>query len=1481
MRIKLTLRGRGPADIDLVVTADSTATVGDIAATLATAGPEGAAPARDPESLTLRLLDPVGGRVTSVLSSTSYVTETGLRSGALVDIVGAEQASSTGVAAAELRVVGGPDKGRRIALPFGATILGRSAKCGATVNDPMVSKQHARITVGAGIEIQDLNSANGVVMGEQRVERARVNPGDLVTLGASTVQIVQLRAPEVGSADSTDIAFVRPPQVIPHVAVKKFKLPQAPERPQPTRFPVVAMLMPLVMGAAMYAMTRQLYSVIFVALSPLMMIGAWWDQKRQGKKAEKAARKAFEESMALTRKSLQGQHDLDREARHSQFPPVEQMIGGAIRRDGALWLRRPEHPEFLKLRLGIGTARAAVEFDEANEAKGLPDCVEAVNRLRNEFTFIHDVPVVADLRAEGSLGLFGDRKWLEQAQAAITAQIATQYSPAEVVLACLTTTSREPAWKWVEWLPHVSSPHSPLGAVSHLSADQNSGAKLLEVLEGLLDARRGKESKKAEGVNRSPRAPGEGRPDTAKIGGALPAVIVMVDGTDVDRARLNRLVESGPDYGIHFVWSDENFEQIPAACRSFVAVEQSEASVGDVVGSQILRPVKVDMVSRDEVNKLARSLAPVMDAGVPVNDDSDLPGSISFVSLTGKELADSADAAVEHWRGTGSVIDRSPGAQPVPGPAVSLRALIGQGGTGPMHLDLRTQGPHALVGGTTGAGKSEFLQAWVLGMAQAVSPDRLTFLFVDYKGGSAFARCTELPHCVGLVTDLSPYLVRRALTSLRAELHYREHLLNEKGAKDLVTLEKRGDPDCPPSLVIVVDEFAALVGEVPEFVDGVVDVAQRGRSLGLHLILATQRPAGVIKDNLRANTNLRVALRMADTEDSKDVLGDEMAAHFPQGSPGRGAAKTGPGRIATFQSAYPGAKTSDEVQAVAVDVEGLGFGDQKKWHTAELPKPGGDVETDIDRVVATLQKAAEVAAIPAPRKPWLPDLAPTYDIAKLLQRRDSELILGVIDVPEKQAQVAEYFLPDKEGNIAYYGASGSGKTSALRSLAVAAAITPRSGPVHVYGIDFAGGGLDMLKVMQHVGDVVPGDDEERVTRLINMLAGIVNERSVRYSAAHAGDITAYRRLSGKEEEPRILLLVDGMGAFYSTYQGSVRLDRVWTAFQQVLLDGRAVGVHVAVTADRSQSVPNSIASNFQRKVVLRQTEADAYYDFGLPKDVLDATSLPGRAMQVGRPDLMQLAILGDNVNALAQAREMGKLAKSAVLKGRARPKPIESLPPNISAEKVPTVVGGLPVIGVESEHLQPMPFQPSGTLTVGGAPQTGRTNTLKWLFASFKTAYPNAVFLHAANGRSELATLPGWHAKARGADEIAEMLQGATEKWEQEAQGDAPGVVLFIESIGAYSYGVADDHIANAIRSAKANGHLVVAEGDLTSFQQGGSLSSAMRGGRCGLVLCPDVGDGDLVTGVTIPAMVKQDLLPGRGYFTKGGQIWKVQVPRL
>lgn len=1481
MRIKLTLRGRGAEGIDLQVTADNTATAGDVAAALATAGPTGSGAPVDPESVTLRIIDPLADRVLNVLSPTALVTESGLRSGAVVDIVDAQQSTGSGSAkAAELRVLAGPDRGMVVPLPFGSTTVGRSRTCDVTLTDRLVSKRHMRVTVGAGVEVHDLNSANGVVVGDQRVQRTGVGAGDDVLVGDTTLRITQVRKPDAGLAESTDIGFTRPPQLLPRVGVQQVKVPQAPEAPDRGRFPVLAMIAPLVMGAVMFAVTRQLLSVVFVALSPLLMIGNWIDLRWQERSARKRGLESFSGALSHLREELDGHRRAEVEARHSQYPSIDRVVTAVLRRDGLLWARRPENPEFLRIRLGTGGDAASVEFEVDDPGRGIPECVAAAQSLVEEFSTLQDVPVVADLRASGGLGLCGTGEWLQQVQCAVVGQVVSLYSPAEVVIACLTSGERLPGWQWLEWLPHVSSPHSPLDGI-HLAADPATGTELLASLEGLLDARSGDGAGTWAGAPHPTRGPEGSDTKDPTYPNTLPAVLVVVDGSGVDRARLNRLAERGPDHGIYFVWCAEDFNDLPAACRTFVAVDDRTGAVGEVRRSRVVQPVTLDRLPVVDAARLARSLAPIVDAGVPVDDDSDLPGSISYVQMTGHELADNSEAALERWRASGSVSDRSPGAQPRAQSPVSLAALVGQGVAAPVSLDLRTQGPHALVGGTTGAGKSEFLQAWVLGMAQALSPDRVTFLFVDYKGGSAFARCTDLPHFVGLVTDLSPYMVRRALTSLRAELHHREKLLNAKNAKDLVTLEKRGDPDCPPSLVIVIDEFAALVGEVPEFVDGVVDVAQRGRSLGLHLILATQRPAGVIKDNLRANTNLRVALRMADEADSQDVLGDVLAAHFPQGAPGRGAAKTGPGRITVFQSAYPGARTTQEAKVAAVGVEELGFGSPRAWQVAEAPRPSGDVAQDIDRVVDTLRKAADAGGIPEPRRPWLPDLAQTYNIRNLRQRTDSELVLGVIDVPEDQAQVAEYFRPDREGNIAYYGASGSGKTTALRSLAIAAAITPRGGPVDVYGIDFAGGGLDMLRALPHVGDVVPGDDEERVSRLVDMLAGLVEERAARYSAVRAADLGSYRRISGRGHEPRMLLLVDGIGVLAEEYQASGRRLRTWNRFQQILLDGRAVGVHVAATADRQQAVPSSLASNFQRKVVLRQTDEDAYLFFGLPKDVLDPTSLPGRAMQVGRPQLLQLAILGDNINALAQARLMEQLGGFMTEQGRVRPPAIGSLPQLVEGATVAPVQDGQPVIGIDGETLAPLGFRPVGTLCVGGAPQTGRSNAVAWVVHALRSQCPGAMFLHASSGRSALVGRFRWKDSAKGSDEVARMLQGSRALFEEAAPEGTPGVVLVVEGFADLVYTAADQELAEVIGLARSNGHLVVGEADLVGWGRGGGLSSALRGGRAGIVLCPALGDGDTVLGTGVPAVPGREMTPGRGYFAQGGKVHKIQVPLL
>ena len=230
-------------------------------------------------------------------------------------------------------------------------------------------------------------------------------------------------------------------------------------------------------------------------------------------------------------------------------------------------------------------------------------------------------------------------------------------------------------------------------------------------------------------------------------------------------------------------------------------------------------------------------------------------------------------------------------------------APIGVSLDGVVEVDLVRDGPHALIAGTTGAGKSEVLRTLVVAMAARVGPDHVTFVLVDYKGGATFDACADLPHTVGLVTDLDDGLAARALVSLEAEVHRRERLLRQSGAADLTAHRAMVGTAPLPRLAVVIDEFAALAVDLPDFIPALVGVAQRGRSLGVHLVLATQRPAGVVDDHIRANTNLRLALRLHDRADALDVVGDPAPAALPRGVPGRAVMRLGPSDIVEFQIA--------------------------------------------------------------------------------------------------------------------------------------------------------------------------------------------------------------------------------------------------------------------------------------------------------------------------------------------------------------------------------------------------------------------------------------------------------------------------------------------------------------------------------------------------------------------------------------------------
>nr|WP_255480938.1 FtsK/SpoIIIE domain-containing protein [Quadrisphaera sp. RL12-1S] len=1378
----------------------------------------------------------------------------------------ADPRADRGPTAAVLTVLTGPHAGRQVELPAGTAVIGRDPRCDVVVDDPLASKRHARLVVGEVAEVVDLGSANGTAVGGGPVGRAVLSPSDVVVVGETQLSVRLLPRSGAREDGSTSVAFVRSPVSEKPPTGAALEPPEPPGAVQPYPLPLLAMLAPLVAGVVLLVVTGSLLSLVFVLLSPVLAVAVWLDQRLAGRRQERQEAAAFTAALAALDEQLGHLQEQERQDRLAEAPSTADAVAAAYRLQPLLWCRRPDSARFLALRLGLGAAPARHHVAVSSGVRGRPEHLRAVAELVERRATLTGVPVVvplltaADSTAHapaGVVGVAGRGEHADGTARALVVQLVALHSPAEVVVTATTGAAGAAAWSWLRWLPHTSSAASPLGGstAAHLAAGAADGAALVARLEQLVELRAGAAEPGAARPRQSVQQPDEHH-------GPLPAVLLVV-GRDspVERSRLVQLAESGSAVGIVVLWCAAEVEALPSACRAVVAVRPDGSASAQLprTGTRV-DPVACETVTAEVAEAFARRLAPVVDSGARIDDGSDLPRSTALLDLLGGAAALDPQAALERWgeaRGDG------------------LRAAVGLTALEPFVLDLRLHGPHALVGGTTGSGKSEFLQSWVLALAAGHSPQRLTFLFVDYKGGSAFGACTELPHAVGLVTDLTPHLVRRALTSLRAELRHRERVLAAGGHKDLLTMERSGDPATPTSLVIVVDEFAALAGEVPEFVDGVVDVAQRGRSLGLHLVLATQRPAGVITGSLRANTALRIALRLADAEDSDDVVGDPAAAEIDPSVPGRALARSGPTSLTPFQAAYAGGRSgSGRPAAAEVSVEGLGAGGRPWPSASSSTADDDDGPTDVTRLVGALQTAAQLAELPTPRRPWLEPLGDGYDLADLRQRHDRELVLGMADDPDHQRQLPVAFHPDSEGNLLVLGTGGSGKSTALRTLAVAAAITPRGGPVHVHALDFAGGGLAILEGLPHVGSVVSGDDGERVVRLLARLRALVEERGRRYAAARASTITEYRELAGAPEEPRVLVLLDGLGAFREAYE--VGRGAPWfTALLQVASDGRAVGVHLAVSNDRPGGIPPALASSVQRRLVLRLASEDDYALVDVPKDVLGAASPPGRGVLDGRE--VQVAVLGGSRSVRHQSEALRALATSVARRPGAVAEPVGRLPERVPLADLPVAVGGLPVLGVEDDGLAPVGFDPRGVFVVAGPPASGRTTALASLARSVQRWCPQVRTHLLSADPSSLTGLLAWTSRAVGPEAVDEAARRVLDELGRPGNAPAPHLVV-VEDAPLHVGGLAETALVDLVAACLRGGHTLLVDGETSALTQWGPLLTAVRAGRRGVVLQPDQVDGDAVFRTAFPRVARAEFPPGRGLLVSRGAAVRVQV---
>ena len=770
-------------------------------------------------------------------------------------------------------------------------------------------------------------------------------------------------------------------------------------------------------------------------------------------------------------------------------------------------------------------------------------------------------------------------------------------------------------------------------------------------------------------------------------------------------------------------------------------------------------------------------------------------------------------------------------------------APIGVGPDGrTVEVDLDRDGPHVLVAGTTGAGKSELLRTLVAGLALGAPPELLTFLLVDFKGGSAFDRLAALPHTVGVVSDLDRRLAERALRCLEAELRWREQQLRTTGAADVAEHRRLAPAGAPPvpRLVVVVDEFATLASDVPDVLDALVAAAQRGRSLGVNLVLATQRPAGAVSDNIRANVALRIALRLHDAADSVDVIGAPDAADLPRSVPGRALLRRGPDGPDVAQLAHV-SRAAPPPDHRRVTLVPFGCGPAPRPPSAG-PGAVRSGPTDLDSIVDACQAAFAARGAPPPRPVWTPPLPDDLPLSRL-PSRGGEVVVGQLDVPDEQTRLDLAWQPTA-GPLLLVGAAGSGLTTTLATLALQATAAPADPPTHLYVLDGAGNGLRALAGLAGAGDVVGPADRARQRRLVRRLGDELRDRRRGPDGAH----------------PAIVLLVDDVGSLLRAWDDP--LDDVLDRLGELVADGTASGVHVVLAAERLGAVPVSWQAAAVQRWLFRAADPFEHAGHAVPAGPPGrVTALPsGHLGQVARPDA-GLAAAVDG-------------ATAPWPDGWARPAPVGELPARVhagdlhGAARLDAWPWALPV-GIGEHHLAPVGWTLHGgdAVLVAGPRRSGRSTVLAGLAATVAAGGGPAVVVVAPD-RSPLARVDG----------PFERLPAPAAAAEVRALLERPRPVLLL--VDDAELLPDDGHGLDALLAERPSRLVtVVAAAAEVVRSRYGHLARAVGRGGLGLLLQPDPDlDGDLL-GVRLPRRAPVALTPGRGWLVGDRDLEVVQTP--
>ncbi len=1361
-----------------------------------------------------------------------------------------EPPTPTGDRVVEVVQTAGPGSGRRAALTVGSFLVGPSRRINAApLSDAPVEEPVIRIDV-ASDGIVRVGSVSGRFVPGRRSERADEDlgsapgspvgpPGDrtpdegswsrpaeadivmspvpawldgveltdrseLWTTGSLAVggRVFELRRPDRDSA-GTGRRFVG----ITNrgtVAFNRQWRPEIPAEPGPVvvpvdtggsrrarHLPLVAMLAPIPIAIGLAVLLGSSPVLALGLVSPIVAV--WWSaaerrRRSQGLDAEVAP---DADPAARFRALVAERHRAARRRLVQSGLDAVDIVELASSGEAPLWACRPGDDDVFRCSLGLGDLPWRPVLERSN------DSLTSAQAIIDELGPLRTVPVEADLRSERGVGVVGDDEFVAAMVRGIVLSACTAHGPADLDLVVLTSPERVATWEWAKWLPHVRTAGTPRVLTD---VDQVAGWASAVV--------RGWEP-----------------PDRATAPSHLTLVVVDDAIWWRDRAAPLRPLISDPTLPLRFLGSADSAAGLPAVCTTVVTGEPGDtASVEYLLEGRIVRAVAPLLLAEPIALAAARDLAPLDDPELPVAIEGSLPSIVPIARLLELPRID-ADAIRSQWM---------PGRRPAT-PVVA----IGIAERGPLNVDLVDDGPHGLIAGTTGSGKTELLRSLIVGLAANLQPDEINFVLVDVKGGAAFDACARLPHCVGLLTDLDRHAAARLLRGLRAEVRRREAALRAAGVASLHVYHRIDGLEPLPRLMIVVDEIASIAAELPEFLPSLIDIVQQGRSLGFHMILGTRRPAGVVDNAIKAVTNLRVALRVQDAGDSFDVIGSPEAATLPRRVPGRAYARFAAGELTQFQSAHAtGTHRGDDDH---VDVRPWVLGRpltplenrlarrtarDRHDRTGRGSATGGP-GTDLDHLVDAIRSASDSLGQSGQWPPTPPPLPESLPLAELFSTHQGDAVpIGLADLPDEQRQTPVWWTPGPEGGRLAYGVAGAGTSSLLVSLALGIAHRYSADDVHVVAIDADTDALVPLAALPHCGAVIRLDEGERVARLARELGAELDRRRQLAVELGGASLVAAR-------EPTVVVLIDNLGALRRMLDAQFASGEVWSELERVLTAGPPFGVCPVLTAKDERAVPSALASAIPERLVMRLGGRHEYAAMGLRSADLPSF-VPGRALRLD--DLVELQLV-------EPPRELGAhIAGLGAEPADARPPMrVDSLPSHVVVDDVVAAASASPrelraAVGLDTRTGSPavatIPF--GEAYLVSGRSRSARSAVMRAIASSAKHADPEIrVFAVEAPG-GDLSTGDAVDDRPLGPDDVAAWV-------ERIATWTGRRIVLVDDAdrLGGASFdrlaALADDQVA------------VVAAGRVESLRTTGHWTTPLHGWRRGALIRPTASDGELL----------------------------------